>query len=299
MKVAWNTQYCHPLPDKHRFPMEKYQLLPQQLLREGIIEEQDIFNPGELSEKHILAVHHHHYWEKLKTLQLTNQEIRRTGFPLSRQLIERETSIARGTVEIALFALQYGVAFNVAGGTHHAGRNYGEGFCLLNDIAIAARYLINQGLAQRILVIDLDVHQGNGTADIFQDDASVITFSMHGAKNFPHKKSHSDRDVPLADGTDDEAYLSILAQQLEEFCHNSAADFVFYQAGVDVLESDALGRLGLTANGCKLRDRMVLEFCRKRSLPVAVVMGGGYSPKIATIIEAHANTYRIARELFY
>ncbi len=279
--------------------MEKYQLLPEQLLREGVISNNDLFSPGHLEEVYITAAHHKPYWSKLMKLKLSPQEIRRTGFPLSRQLIERETSIAKGTIEIARFALKYRVAFNIAGGTHHAGWDFGEGFCLLNDIAIAARYLILEKLASKVLVIDLDVHQGNGTADIFQNDPRVVTFSMHGAKNFPYNKSKSDLDVPLADGTEDLQYLDVLHQQLWGFCYDSHPDFVFYQAGVDVLASDNLGRLALTSQGCRQRDKMVLEFCRQNSLPVAVVMGGGYSPKISTIIEAHANTYRLAREMFF
>ncbi len=298
MKVAWNLNYCYQLPVNHRFPMGKYRLLPQQLVYEGTINRDNLFGPTSLREEHILAVHEATYWHKLKHLTLSPREQRRTGFPLSHALINRETTIAQGTLEASEHALREGIAFNIAGGTHHAGRDFGEGFCLLNDIAIAARYLVSHNLANKILIIDLDVHQGNGTAHIFMDDDNVSTFSMHGAKNFPMEKVRSDLDVALPDHTGDRDYLELLEYHLEEFCHQQNAEVIFYQAGVDVLETDMLGRLSLSMEGCRQRDRLVMEFCRQREIALVVVMGGGYSPKMKTIIEAHANTFRTGYTLY-
>jgi acetoin utilization deacetylase AcuC-like enzyme len=213
-------------------------------------------------------------------------------------LVERELRIAQGTIEGAKYAQQYGIAFNVAGGTHHAGSNWAEGFCLLNDQAIAANYLLNKKLADKILIIDLDVHQGNGTAEIFAKEARVFTFSMHGDKNFPFRKEISDLDIPLDDGIQDEAYLLILAENLKKIFDLHQPDFVFYLSGVDVLSTDKLGKLALSKAACKERDRMVLKLCKDKNIPVQVSMGGGYSTDIKDITDAHCNTYRLAFNLF-
>ena len=210
LKIAWAPIYNHPLPPGHRFPMEKYELLPRQLLHEGTVSEAHFFRPRKLTEDEILAVHKPEYWQKLQNLDLTRQEERRSGFPISEQLVEREVTINGGTIQAAEFALQYGIAMNIAGGTHHAFTDRAEGFCLLNDIAIASQYLLDQGKVKQILVVDLDVHQGNGTAEIFQKESRVFTFSMHGANNYPLQKEQSDLDIPLADGTDDQTYLRLL-----------------------------------------------------------------------------------------
>ncbi|MCA6078883.1 histone deacetylase [Fulvivirga sedimenti] len=299
LKIAWTSEYCHPLPANHRFPMEKYELIPDQLLHEGTIASANIFHPEPLDERHILTTHDAGYWQKLRTLSLTRSEERRTGFPLSASLVRRERIIAQGTIDCALFALQYGVSMNIAGGTHHAFTNRGEGFCLLNDIALAANYLLINELASKILVVDLDVHQGNGTAEIFQITESVFTFSMHGAKNYPYQKQKSDLDIELADRTGDDEYLTILKSNLPRILNSFEPDFIFFQSGVDVLATDKLGRLGLSINGCRERDRYVLEICKTNEVPVVAVMGGGYSPEIRQIIEAHANTFREAQELFF
>ncbi len=279
--------------------MQKYELLPQQLVHEGIVEPGDLFSPGVLAEEHTVAVHDETYWLRVKHDQLTPQEIRRTGFPYSTSLIERETRIAQGSIEAASYALKDGVAFNIAGGTHHAGIDFGEGFCILNDIAIAAQYLLDHTRISKILVIDLDVHQGNGTAHIFQEHAQVVTFSMHGEHNFPLKKIPSNLDVALPDNTEDQPYLQLLDSHLKGYLKEVAADFIFFQAGVDVLGSDTLGRLSLSHQACQQRDRLVLEFARHHNIPVAIVMGGGYSPQLKHILEAHANTYRVAKELYF
>lgn len=297
MKIAWHPLYAHPLPEGHRFPMIKYELIPEQLLHEGIITAENLFAPDPLDEKSVLLTHQKAYWDQLKDLTLPSKEQRRIGFPLNAQLIEREIRIAKGTVDGALYAQQYGIAFNVAGGTHHAGSNWGEGFCLLNDQAIAANHLLECKLARRILIIDLDVHQGNGTAEIFYNKPEVFTFSMHGDKNFPFRKEVSDLDVALEDGTTDDMFLKKLKTILPSLLVHQP-DFVFYLSGVDVLASDKLGKLALSKAGCKERDRMVLQFCKDNDLPVQVSMGGGYSPSIKDIVDAHCNTFEIGLDIF-
>lgn len=298
LKVAWSTIYNHPLPPKHRFPMEKYDLLPEQLIHEGTISGSNIFNPRKLTEEEILSVHTKDYWDKLQKLDFTRQEERRSGFPITKGLVEREITINAGTIQCAEFALKYGIAMNVAGGTHHAFTNRAEGFCLLNDIAIASRYLLERKLASQILVVDLDVHQGNGTAEIFQHEEKVFTFSMHGAHNYPLQKEKSDLDIPLKDGTNDETYLKLLDTHLKNLLEKVEPDFIFFQSGVDVLKTDKLGRLGLTIEGCKKRDDMVLSTARRNHIPIVASMGGGYSEDIRHILEAHANTYRLAQSIF-
>lgn len=299
LKIAWNDHYTIPLPEGHRFPMMKYDLIPEQLLYEGTVTNDNIFSPELLPENDIFSIHCKSYWEKLRDGKLSKAEIRKTGFPYSKELVVRERVILQGTIDCARFALKHGVALNVAGGTHHAFRDRGEGFCLLNDIAVAAQYLLDNKLATQILVVDLDVHQGNGTAHIFENENRVFTFSMHGGKNYPHKKESSDLDVPLPDGIDDNTYLGLLKSHLPSLVDEIEPDFIFYQSGVDVLSTDKLGRLGLSMNGCKERDQFVFETCLINNIPVAVSMGGGYSEKIADIVEAHANTFRLANQIFF
>jgi len=298
LKIAYHPIYAHPLPPGHRFPMVKYELIPAQLLHEGTIEQHYLFAPEPTAEENILTTHNAHYWQQLKELTLPSAAQRRIGFPLDAQLVEREIRIAQGTIDGAIYAQQNGIAFNVAGGTHHAGSNWGEGFCLLNDQAIAANYLLKHQLAKRILIIDLDVHQGNGTAEIFEKEDRVFTFSMHGDKNFPFRKEKSDLDIPLADGTGDEEFLSILNKQLPFIIRKHLPDFVFYLSGVDVLDSDKLGKLSLSKQACKQRDQIVFETCIKHGLPIQVSMGGGYSEDIKVIVDAHCNTFRTAFDLF-
>lgn len=297
VKIAWHHLFAHPLPEGHRFPMLKYELIPEQLMHEGIITGVNLFAPEEVAEEVILWSHDQGYWEQLRDLTLPPRAQRRIGFPLTAQLLERETRIAQGTIDGAIYAKANGIAFNVAGGTHHAGSNWGEGFCLLNDQAIAANYLLNKGLASRILIIDLDVHQGNGTAEIFYNEPRVFTFSMHGDKNFPFRKEISDLDIPLEDGVTDEQFLKKLEETLPALLSHQP-DFVFYLSGVDVLESDKLGKLALSKEGCATRDRKVLQFCKDNGLPVQVSMGGGYSPNIRDIVDAHCNTFKIGLDIF-
>lgn len=297
--IAWNELYAHSLPEGHRFPMEKYNLIPEQLIYEGTITNANIHNPGFLDESIVLMTHKQEYWHRLLHGQLTPREVRKTGFPWSAQLVKREISIAQGTIDLALHALQYGIGINVAGGTHHAFSDRGEGFCLLNDFALASHYLLYHHLASQILIIDLDVHQGNGSAHIFENDPRVFTFSMHGANNYPLHKEKSDLDISLPDKTDDKTYLSILKNKIPELIDQVSPDFIFFQSGVDVLATDKLGRLGLSIAGCKLRDRVILEAAKKNKIPVVVSMGGGYSQKLSDIVEAHANTFRSAVDIYY
>lgn len=299
LKVAWTESYVLSLPPNHRFPMSKYEILPQQLLHEGTITTANLFHPGPVNQALILLTHEETYWNKLRDLALTPREIRRTGFPLNAQVVNREITIMQGTVACTHFALQHGIAMNIAGGTHHAFTDRGEGFCLLNDIAIAANYLLTEGLANKILVVDLDVHQGNGTAQIFRNEPRVFTFSMHGANNYPLVKENSDLDIGLADFTDDTFYLRTLDTNLKNLVDTVQPDFIFYQSGVDILATDTLGRLSISREGCKQRDRLVLELAHRNKIPLVASMGGGYSADFRDIIEAHANTYRLAQQIFF
>ena len=296
--IAFDPVYVLPLPVNHRFPMEKYDLLPKQLIHEGTCDANDFFSPESISDAIVKVVHHASYVDRLKRKDLDQSEIRKIGFPISQQLVEREFIIAGGTLEGVLKSLDVGISFNIAGGTHHAYSTHGEAFCMLNDQAIAAQYLLDLDHAQKILIIDLDVHQGNGTAEIFQKEDRVFTFSMHGKKNYPFRKEQSDWDIALDDKTDDEEYLNILSESLPKLFNEVDPDFVFYLSGVDVLATDQLGRLNMSLAGCKQRDEIVLENCYKRSLALQCSMGGGYSKEIKLIIEAHANTFRVAQLIY-
>jgi acetoin utilization deacetylase AcuC-like enzyme len=278
--------------------MLKYELLPKQLLHEGTAVESDFFSPGIVDLQHVYAAHSKEYVADLLSLNLEPKAARKIGFPLSEILVERELRIANGTIMGCNYAIDLGIAFNIAGGTHHAFYDRGEAFCMLNDQAIGAHYLLDNKLAKKILIIDLDVHQGNGTAQIFRNNTNVFTFSMHGKTNYPFKKEISDLDIALDDNTDDEQYLSILNEIVPQLIGREKPDFIFYLAGVDILKTDKLGKLGCSIDGCKKRDEIVLSHCKKLEIPVQVSMGGGYSPDIKIILEAHANTYRVARAIY-
>jgi acetoin utilization deacetylase AcuC-like enzyme len=299
LKIAFSPIYRLELPPGHRFPMEKYELLPEQLLYEGTINESAFFEPEPISESYILWTHEAEYWHKLRDLTLSPKEIRAIGFPINEHFVKRTITIANGTLQGALFAKEYGVAMNIAGGTHHSFTYKGEGFCLLNDNAIASNYLLNNGLVKKVLIVDLDVHQGDGTAQIFQNDERVFTFSMHGEKNYPMRKEKSDLDIGMPDGTDDTLYLSTLKNTLPRLIDEVQPDIIFYQSGVDILATDKLGRLSVSTEGCKARDRFVLQSCKDNKIPVVVSMGGGYSERISHIVDAHANTFRMAQEIFF
>lgn len=299
LKIAFSPIYKYELPEGHRFPMAKYELLPEQLLWEGTVGEGNFFHPDLLSAEVALLTHTPDWWAKMNEVRLSEKEVRAIGFPISEKFVQRGRHISDGTVQCAQWALEHGCAMNIAGGTHHAFSDRGEGFCCFNDQAVAANWLLRQGLAQKILIVDLDVHQGNGTAKIFENEARVFTFSMHGERNYPIRKEKSDLDIGLPDGTEDDAYLSILRETLPRIADQFQPDFVFYQSGVDILESDKLGRLKISREGCRERDHIVFSFCKCNRLPVVATMGGGYSPRIADIVEAHANTFRVAQEVFF
>ena len=297
--IAFHPIYKHPLPEGHRFPMLKYDLLPQQLVHEGTANQSDFFEPAICDLKHVLAVHKQDYVTDLLNLTIDAKAARKIGFPLSNQLIERELRIAQGTILGCEKAFETGVAFNIAGGTHHAFTNRGEAFCMLNDQAIGAQYLLDHKLASKILIIDLDVHQGNGTAEIFANNNQVFTFSMHGKTNYPFKKEVSNLDIAMPDFATDDLYLSTLQEILPKIVEQQKPDFIFYLAGVDILATDKLGKLSCTISGCKKRDEIVFSLCKKHQIPIQVSMGGGYSPEIKTIIEAHSNTFRTASAIYY
>lgn len=292
MLIAYHPIYVHPLPENHRFPMEKYDLLKRQLLHEGLVSKDDFFEPHLLDEEIITKIHDTNYWQKLKDLKLTEREQRVSGFVHSQQLINRERTIMEGTRQVAENAIKNGIGFNIAGGTHHAFTNHGEGFCLLNDQVIAAKSLLENGLVNRVLIIDLDVHQGNGTAEMCKEDDRIFTFSMHGASNYPLQKEVSTLDIALKDGTKDQEFLYLLESNLDKILSEFTPDFIFYQCGVDVLESDKLGKLSLSKIGCQTRDRVVFNTASQLQVPIVCTMGGGYSPKISDIVDAHTNTFR-------
>jgi acetoin utilization deacetylase AcuC-like enzyme len=299
LKIAYSPIYQHPLPEGHRFPMAKYELIPLQLLHEGTCCPEQFFAPEPLPEKWILRTHDASYWDDLRHLRLDPKMVRRIGFPLSQALVEREITIAQGTVEGCHYARQWGVAFNVAGGTHHAFSDKGEGFCLLNDQAIAANYLLDKELASKILIVDLDVHQGNGTAQIFANEPRVFTFSMHGKENYPLHKERSDLDIALPTFTDDDTYLSILYETLPQLIRDVNPDFLFYLAGVDILATDKLGKLSMSKEGCRRRDEFVLQTAHRAGVPLQISMGGGYSARLADIVDAHCTTFRLAESIFF
>jgi len=274
--------------------MEKYDLVPEQLVLEGIITRDNLFEPEDMGLEVIFDTHDTGYVSRMQNGEMTTKEMRKIGFPYSKRLFDREVKIMHGSVQAAVFALDNGIAFNMAGGTHHAYADKGEGFCIFNDIAVTANYLLKNGLAKKILVVDLDVHQGNGTAALFAENARVFTFSMHGRNNYPAHKEASDLDIGLEDGTGDDDYLDILRKTLKILLDRERPDFMIYQSGVDILATDKLGKLKLTLEGCKERDRIVLESAHKLEIPLLAVMGGGYSSDIKQIIEAHAGLYRLA-----
>mgnify|MGYP000004471410 FL=1 len=279
--------------------MIKYSLIPKQLIKEKTCSDKNFFNPNQIKDSDVLTTHEKNYFDRLCNLSLTNKEIRPIGFPMSKELIFREKTIAQGTIECSEFSIQNGISMNIAGGTHHAFSNRAEAFCMLNDQAIAANYLLNNDLAKKILIVDLDVHQGNGTASIFKENPNVFTLSFHGQKNYPFRKEISDLDVGFEDHTNDEFYLLKLKETLPKIIDDFEPDFIYYLAGVDVLKNDKLGRLSMTIEGCMERDRYVLITCKNNNIPVQVSMGGGYSTNINEIIEAHSNTFRLAQQIYF
>lgn len=291
--IAFHPSFVHALPEGHRFPMLKYDLLPQQLLYEEVVEKDDFFQPSCLPLDYLKGVHEDTYWKRFISLTLNKKEVQRIGFPQSKEIINRELRIAQGTITAAEIALKKtGLGFNIAGGTHHAGKDFGEGFCMLNDQAIAAHYLLEKQGLNKILIIDLDVHQGDGTADIFEKEDRVFTLSVHGENNFPFEKKVSDLDVGLADDIGGDEYLCILDKTLKRLFNIVEPEFVFFQSGTDVLQTDTMGRIKLDKEACRQRDQLVFNYCKNYHLPVQVSMGGGYSKQIRNIVDAHCNTFK-------
>ena len=294
---AWSSaRYVIPLPEGHRFPIAKYALLRDRVLADGLVPPERLHEPARAALADLLLVHEAAYVRRVVEGTLTDGELRRIGLPWSEHLVERSFRAVGGTCEAAEAALRDGVAINLAGGTHHAFPGHGEGFCVFNDVAVAVRRLQRDGRIARAAIVDLDVHQGNGTHAIFAGDATVFTFSMHGARNFPFRKVPGRLDIELPDGCGDDRYLGALAAALPRVLAESAPDLVVYLAGADAHEGDRLGRLRLTFDGLARRDAMVLESCREVGLPVAVTIAGGYGRDIRDTVEAHARTVRIAAE---
>lgn len=297
-KIAHCPEFALPLPDGHRFPMAKYELLPKKLIADGIATPEQFFVPRMASVDEILTTHTADYWHALDSLTLSPKDCRKIGLPMSKALIDRERLVVGATIECAKFALMDGISLSTSGGTHHAFADSGEGFCILNDICVASNVLLKEGLAKRILILDLDVHQGNGNASIMADNDDVFVMSMHGEKNYPYHKPKSNLDINLPDGTGDDDYLSLLKYHLPKVLDDFNPDFVFYQAGVDVLADDRLGRINLTMNGLYERERYVIETLFNRRLPTVVTMGGGYAPDIGVIVQGHSVVFGVVGEVF-
>jgi acetoin utilization deacetylase AcuC-like enzyme len=298
IKLAYSDQYFYPLPEGHKFPMEKYALVKDQLLYEGCYLPDQIIDPGLADEALVQEIHSPDYYRQLKEGNIGQSMQRKIGLPLHETSFKRSLNSVAGTIKAADWALETGLGLNLAGGTHHAYSDKGEGFSMLNDLAVTSHYLLHYRKIKRILVVDLDVHQGNGTAKIFENDTRVFTFSMHGKDNYPLKKEKSDLDIELPSQTGDTEYLAILRNTLPALIESQKPDFILFQAGVDVLASDKLGRLALSLNGCKLHDEIVFECCEKYQIPIATVMGGGYSNSLRELVEAHCNTFRMANLIF-
>jgi acetoin utilization deacetylase AcuC-like enzyme len=296
LEVWSSAAYAIPLPDGHRFPMPKYALLRDGAIAQGLVDPTRLHDPGRAARDDLLLVHTPRYVDAVTAGTLSPAEQRRIGLPWSERFVERAYRVVRGTCEAAEAAVERGVAMNMAGGTHHAFPDHGEGFCTFNDVAVAIRRLQRAGRIARACVIDLDVHQGNGTHACFAGDASVYTFSMHGAKNFPFHKVPGTLDVELEDGTTDEPYLALLAEHLPRVLRESTPDLVVYLAGADPHEHDRLGRLKLTFEGLMRRDAMVLEACRDVGLPVCVTIAGGYGRDVHDTVRVHLNTVRVVRQ---
>jgi acetoin utilization deacetylase AcuC-like enzyme len=295
MHVWSSARYTFPLPAGHRFPIGKYELLRDRVVSDGLVPADRVHEPARASADALRRVHTDDYVGRLTDGRLTPGELRRIGFPWSDALVERSYRAVGGTCEAARAALEAGVAMNLAGGTHHAFADRGEGFCVFNDVAVAIRMLQDEGCIRRAAVVDLDVHQGNGTHEIFARDPSVFTFSMHGGRNYPFAKVAGCVDVELEDGTDDEEYLARLASMLPRVLSAAQPDLVVYLAGADPYVGDRLGRLGMSLDGLTRRDAMVLNACREVGIAVAITMAGGYGRDIEDTVQAHLNTVRVAR----
>ncbi len=296
--VAYHPEFIYDVPENHRFPMEKYAMLFQQLAYEELIDERNILTPDLSKLEDVSRVHTADYIAKLTNLTCTEREQRVSGFVHTKALIEREFRIVEATRMCAEAVRNGGIALNIAGGTHHAFSNRGEGFCLLNDQAVAAKWLLDKKIANRILIVDLDVHQGNGTAEIFRSNSQVFTLSMHGKSNYPLEKEVSDLDLEMENDTTDDVYLQVLRQNFATVINDFRPDFLFYQCGVDVLKTDKLGKLKLTQDGIRNRDLVVLSFAAENGIPLVCSICGGYSEEIREIVNAHMHVFREGYKLF-
>jgi acetoin utilization deacetylase AcuC-like enzyme len=297
VKVFYSDHFVLPLPEEHRFPMVKYSMLRERVAKAGVCGPGEMRVPRPVSDAEILRSHEECYLQRVVDGTLTEKEMRRIGFPWSERMVERSRRASGGTLGACLAALEEGFAANLAGGTHHAFADRGEGYCVFNDSAIAARAVQAEGLVEQVVVVDTDVHQGNGTAAILGGDPSVFTFSIHGARNFPFRKEESDLDVALPDGADDGEYLDALEGALEKALDRSGAQLAIYLAGADPYEDDRLGRLRVSKEGLAERDRLVLESCRERGIPVAVTMAGGYAREVDDTVDIHFQSIERAATL--
>lgn len=297
MKVFFSDTYTLPLPEGHRFPMMKYELLRQYLLDQQILSRSELYQ-SPLAEPEVLKLAHSlEYIQQMQDGSIEKSIISRIGFPWSPALYDRSRATVGGAVEAAKAALKDGIAGNLAGGTHHAHADRGEGYCVFNDIAVASRYLQKHQLASRIAIIDLDVHQGNGNSSILGEDESIFILSVHGEKNYPFRKVPSTLDIGLRDGAGDDEFLEAVRTGLKA-AQQFAPDYVFYQMGVDPLKEDVLGKLDVTHQGLIQRDQMVLKYCQQQQIPVSLALGGGYAKPIELSVLAYANTYRVAKEIY-
>lgn len=298
MRVSYSPGYYAPIPHEHIFPMGKFEGLHRYMLEKDLISKSDIIEPGMVDMVNLVSTHTRQYAEGIMTGNLPGKVLRRLGLPWSKKLAIRSRLAVQGTINAAIMALQDGIAGNLAGGTHHAMSDYGEGFCVFNDVAVAVKVLQQSMWARRILIIDCDVHQGNGTAEILKNNPDVFTFSIHGEKNYPFRKPPSTMDIGMPDGTKDQDYLRTLGDALDDIFYECNPDLVFYLGGIDPLESDYFGRLSLTLNGLYNRDRIVIEKVLSEDKPLVLLLSGGYSPTLKATVEAHALMYKAAIELW-
>jgi acetoin utilization deacetylase AcuC-like enzyme len=294
MKAFYTDTFTFPLREDHRFPQRKYSLLRQLVEESGLIPAGDLHIPETASDEDLLRIHTQDYIKRVKEGRLSDKELRRIGLPWSPELVERSYRSVGGTIAACRAAFDKGVAISLSGGTHHAHADHGGGYCIFNDVAVAARAMQAEGRVERAVILDCDVHQGDGTASIFAQDPTVFTFSIHGDRNYPFHKPPSDMDIPLPDGTGDEVYCEALEKGLEQALQIANANLAIYLAGADPYHDDRFGRLALTKEGLRTRDRIVLEACREWGLPTAIVMSGGYARRVEDVAEIHFNTIKIA-----
>lgn len=291
--VSTSERYRYPLPEGHRFPIEKYGLVEEKLLREGVLQAEQLYHPGKASREILGLAHTKAYVDQCFQLSLPEKQLRALGLPLTELSLKRARCSVAGTLKSVQYALEYGAAANLGGGTHHAYADRPEGFCLFNDLAVAAAYAVEELGLKSVLVYDLDVHQGNGTAAIFRTNRSVFTFSCHCAQNYPLRKETSDRDIALPEGTGDNVYLSVIKQELPALLNQLRPDLVLYQAGADVLAGDRLGKFALSPEAVAARDRLVFEAVFERNIPIVTTLGGGYHKRLSVLVDTHAKTIQL------